>query len=419
MVAELRKLPFVVTKVEKRQRQKRPGAPFTTSTLQQEAAKKLGFSSRRTMRAAQDLYEGIDVGEDGAGRSHHLHADRLGAGLRHRDRRGARLHRTNYAKPYLPESPNAYTSKAAARAGCPRGDPPDRRAAAGRSRSQPYLEPDQFRLYQLDLAALRGVADEPGGLRHDRSWTSIWADYLLRATGSVLVFDGYHVLYTEGREAEEGKTMDDLPPIPPLARATGWRSGRSRPTQHFTEPPPRFSEASLVKELERLGIGRPVDLRAIIPTLTAREYVQLEQRRFFPPSWARRSRRSWWPSFPAIFNVEFTSEMETELDRIEEGSWAGSRCCRTSTARSPRRCDAVDLNAIVAEAHGLKSEELAKERCPKCGVGGRAPAPAASGPTSPASSTRTSCDYAEVAAEAARRRTGLRTRSATCAARRW
>jgi DNA topoisomerase-1 len=191
--------------------------------------------------------------------------------------------------------------------------------------------------------------------------------YLFRATGSVLVFDGYHVLYTEGREKEEGKTMDDLPPIPPLQQGDRVEVREITPSQHFTEPPPRFSEASLVKELERLGIGRPSTYSAIISTLSAREYVKVDQRRFFPTELGELVEKIMVAKFPEIFNVEFTSEMELELDRIEEGELVWQRVLKDFYTPFSKALEAVDLNALVADAHGLKPEDLAKERCPKCG----------------------------------------------------
>ena len=202
---------------------------------------------------------------------------------------------------------------------------------------QQYLEPDQFRLYQLIWQ--RFVASQMTPAVYDMTIVDFdLGEYLFRATGSVLVFDGYHVLYTEGREKEEGKTMDDLPPIPPLAQGDRVEVREITPSQHFTEPPPRFSEASLVKELERLGIGRPSTYSAIISTLSAREYVKVEQRRFFPTELGETVEKIMVGKFPEIFNVEFTSEMETELDRIEDGRAAvAAACSRTSTARSARR----------------------------------------------------------------------------------
>ncbi len=351
VVDAVRPLPFVVTKVEKRHRKKNPGAPFTTSTLQQEAAKKLGFSSRRTMRAAQDLYEGMDVGEDGpVGLITYMRTDSVrvsdGAIASVRDFIGR-----SYAKPYLPEAPNWYSSRKSARVQdaheAVRPTDVNRRP----EQVQRYLEPDQFRLYQLIWQ--RFVASQMTPAVYDMTIVDFdLGQYLFRATGSVLVFDGYHVLYTEGREKEEGKTMDDLPPIPPLAVGDRVEVRKITPAQHFTEPPPRFSEASLVKELERLGIGRPSTYSAIISTLSAREYVKVEQRRFFPTELGELVEKIMVGKFPGIFNVEFTSEMETETPMVS---------CPRSWPRS----------AAPSAAHRSSSR------------------PAGSGPTWPASSTRT------------------------------
>jgi DNA topoisomerase-1 len=366
VVSAVRSVPFIVSKVEKRNRKKNPAAPFTTSTLQQEAAKKLGFSSRRTMRAAQDLYEGVDVGEDGpVGLITYMRtdspevSDAAITSVRTFIRKG-------YSKKYLPESPNVYKPKKAARV---QGAHEAIRPTDVRRRPeqvQPYLEPDQYRLYQLIWQ--RFVASQMNPAIYDMTIVDFdLGEYLFRATGSVLVFDGYHVLYTEGREKEEGKTMDDLPPIPPLVVGDQVEVREITPSQHFTEPPPRFSEASLVKELEQLGIGRPSTYSAIISTLSVREYVRVDQRRFFPTGLGETVEKIMVGKFPEIFNVEFTSEMEDELDRIEDGELAWRRVLRDFYGPFTKALDAVDLNALVADAHGLKPEELAKERCPKCG----------------------------------------------------
>jgi DNA topoisomerase I len=366
VVDAVRTVPFFVTKVEKRNRRKNPAAPFTTSTIQQEAAKKLGFSSRRTMRAAQDLYEGMDVGEDGpVGLITYMRTD----SVRVSDAAIGAVREfigSSYAKPYLPASPNAYSSRKNARVQDAHEAirPTDVRRRP--EQVQKYLEPDQFRLYQLIWQ--RFVASQMTPAVYDMTIVEFdLGEYLFRATGSVLVFDGYHVLYMEGREKEEGKTMDDLPPIPPLAQGDRVEVREITPSQHFTEPPPRFSEASLVKELERLGIGRPSTYSAIISTLGAREYVKVEQRRFFPTELGETVEKIMVGKFPEIFNVEFTSEMETELDRIEDGELAWRVVLKDFYSPFSKALDAVDLNALVADAHGLKPEDLAKERCPKCG----------------------------------------------------
>ena len=366
VVDAVRQQPFVVSRVEKRNRRKNPSAPFTTSTIQQEAAKKLGFSSRRTMRAAQDLYEGMDVGEESAvGLITYMRTD----SVRVSDAAIASVREfigKSYAKPYLPESPNRYSSRKNARVQDAHEAirPTDVRRRP--EHVQKYLEPDQFRLYQLIWQ--RFVASQMTPAVYDMTVVEFdIGQYLFRATGSVLVFDGFHVLYTEGREKEEGKTMDDLPPIPPLVQGDAVEVREITPSQHFTEPPPRFSEASLVKELERLGIGRPSTYSAIISTLSAREYVKVEQRRFFPTELGELVEKIMVAKFPEIFNVEFTSGMESELDRIEEGELLWQGVLQDFYTPFSKALEAVDLNALVADAHGLNPEDLAKERCPKCG----------------------------------------------------
>ncbi|MGI9039929.1 MAG: type I DNA topoisomerase [Gemmatimonadales bacterium] len=366
VVDAVRQMPFVVSKVEKRNRRKNPAAPFTTSTLQQEAAKKLGFSSRRTMRAAQDLYEGIDVGEDGAvGLITYMRTDSPEVSQTALASVRAFIG-SNYAKPYLPPSPNLYKPKKSARV---QGAHEAVRPTDVRRRPeqvQAYLEPDQYRLYQLIWQ--RFVASQMTPAVYDMTIVEFdLGEYLFRATGSVMVFDGYHVLYTEGREKEEGKTMDDLPPIPPLAASDRVEVREITPSQHFTEPPPRYSEASLVKELEQLGIGRPSTYSAIISTLSAREYVKVEQRRFFPTELGEMVEKIMIGKFPEIFNVEFTSGMETELDRIEDGDLTWQRVLQDFYGPFNKALGAVDMNALVADAHGLSPQDLAKERCPKCG----------------------------------------------------
>ncbi len=366
VVADLERLPFVVTKVEKRNRKKRPGAPFTTSTLQQEAAKKLGFSARRTMRAAQDLYEGMEVGEDApVGLITYMRTDSVRVS-------DAALENVRsfigqqYPPAYLPETPNQYTSKAARVQDAHEAIRPTdvrRRPEA----MEQYLEPDQFRLYQLIWQ--RFVASQMNPAVYDMTVVDFdLGRYLLRATGSVMIFDGYHILYTEGREAEEGKSVEDLAPIPPLEAGDRVEVRQIVPSQHFTEPPPRFSEASLVKELERLGIGRPSTYASIISTLTAREYVKLEQRRFTPTELGEMVEQIMVSQFPTIFNVEYTSQMEDELDRVEDGKLRWQQALADFYGPFSRALGAVNLGAIVAEAHGLNPEELAKEVCPKCGA---------------------------------------------------
>ena len=367
VVNAVRPLPFVVTKVEKKNRRKRPGAPFTTSTLQQEAAKKLGFSTRRTMRAAQDLYEGIEVGEEGpVGLITYMRTD----SVRVSDTAIAAVRAfigANYAREYLPETPNQYSSKKGSRVQDAHEAIRPTDVKRRPEDVQRYLEPDQYRLYQLIWQ--RFVASQMNPAVYDMTIVDFdLGRYLFRVSGSVLLFDGYHVVYTEGREVEEGKGVEDLTPIPPLEVGDRVEVRAITPSQHFTEPPPRFSEASLVKELERLGIGRPSTYASIISTLVAREYVKLEQRRFTPTELGETVEQIMVSQFPTIFNVEFTSGMELELDKIEEGELSWQAVLEDFYQPFTKALAAVNLGAIVAEAHGLNPEELEKERCPKCGA---------------------------------------------------
>ena len=358
--------PFVVTGVEKKQRRKRPGAPFTTSTLQQEAAKKLGFSSRRTMRAAQALYEGADIGEDGpTGLITYMRTD----SVRVSDQAIASVRSyigKQYSKDYLPETPNAYSTRKNARVQDAHEAIRPTDVTRRPESVEKFLEADQFRLYQLIWQ--RFVASQMMPAVYDMTIVDFeLGDYLFRATGSVLVFDGYHAVYLEGREAEEGKSVDDLPPIPPLKKGDKVTVLEIIPSQHFTEPPPRFSEASLVKELEKLGIGRPSTYSAIVSTLTAREYAKLEQRRFHPTDLGETVEQMMVKEFPDIFNVEFTSRMEEELDQIEEEGRDWQEVLRDFYGPFMKSLEAVDLTSLVAQAHGLDPAKLAEEKCPKCG----------------------------------------------------
>ena len=360
--------PFVVTGVERKKRHKRPAAPFTTSTLQQEAAKKLGFTARRTMRAAQALYEGVEMGPEGpVGLITYMRTD----SVRVSDQaigQAREFIRATWGGPYLPEKPNAYSSKGARTQEAHEAVRPTDVRRRPES-VQSYLEPDQFRLYQLIWQ--RFVASQMMPAVYDLTIVDFEITpgahrYLFRATGSVVVFDGYHAVYLEGRETEEGKSVDDLPPIPPLEVNDQVEVLGIDPSQHFTQPPPRFSEAALVKALEQQGIGRPSTYASIVSTLVQREYVKLESRRFEPTELGETVCRMMVKNFPEIFNVEFTSEMEDELDRVEEGELGWQQVLTNFYGPFTRALESVDLDRLVMEAHGLA--DLSLEACPECGA---------------------------------------------------
>jgi DNA topoisomerase-1 len=323
VLAAIDDVPFIITEIKRRERVKNPPAPFTTSTLQQEAAKRLGFSAQRTMRIAQQLYEGVEVGAEGSvGLITYMRTDST------RVAQSAAEHAQSwvedqFGKKYLPGSLRLWGGKQ--QKGAQEAHEAIRPTDIERRPEQlrQYLDRDQQRLYELIW--MRFVAGQMASAVYDTTTVDFdlpGADgrsYLFRATGSVVKFDGFTRLYQEAREEGDHRTLDDLAPLPPLEEKLECTLHGLLPEQHFTQPPPRFTEASLVKELERLGIGRPSTYASIISTLVDRQYVELEQKKFAPTILGETVAKVLVKVFPDIFSVSFTSGMETELDKIEEG----------------------------------------------------------------------------------------------------
>ncbi len=360
---------FTVTEVKRREKRKNPAAPFTTSTLQQEAAKKLGFGSKRTMRLAQDLYEGIDVGgEEGqVGLITYMRTDssrvsETAAGSA-RDWLQA-----EYGEAYLAAGMQLYPSAKANAQDAHEGVRPTDPTRRPDDRLAKKLTADQFKLYELIWK--RFMASQMAPAVFDT--TTVDFDiptkghaYLFRATGSVIKFDGFLTLYREAREEGDGKALEDEQALPYLELDESVPVKAITPTQHFTAPPPRFSEASLVKELERLGIGRPSTYASIISVLAERRYVLLEQRRFFPTPLGETVERVMVKKFPAIFNVQFTAQMEGELDKIADGELGWVRALTDFWTPFQATLNDNDLDALIGEAYDLSS--LATDKCPDCG----------------------------------------------------
>jgi DNA topoisomerase I len=359
-------LPFIVDSVKRRERMKNPPPPFTTSTLQQEAAKRLGFNARQTMRVAQQLYEGVDLPGGAAGLITYMRTDstRISAGSAQAARA---LVGQRFGEGYLPASPRLWGGKQQKAAQDAHEAIRPTEPARSPDALKRYLDRDQHRLYELIW--LRFVAGQMKPAVYDT--TTIDFDlqgggrrYLFRATGSVLKFDGYTRLYQEAREEGDHRTLDDLAPLPSLEARTEVDLHGIDPAQHFTQPLPRFTEASLVKEMEKLGIGRPSTYAAIISTIRDRKYVDMDRKRFVPTPLGETVANVLIRLFPDLFEVGFTSEMEEELDRIEEGE--------------------LDWRAVLGEFYGPFKEqldqgaaksgeilrtmmELPDEKCPECG----------------------------------------------------
>jgi DNA topoisomerase-1 len=358
--------PFIVSAVTRRQRRKHAPPPFTTSTLQQEAAKQLGFSAQRTMRTAQQLYEGVEIGSEGAvGLITYMRTDstRVAPVALEAVRD---FIRKEFPAEYLPEKPNVFSGRQSARA-------QDAHEAIRPSdvwrrpeQLRKALTPDQLKLYRLVWQ--RFVGSQMAPVVYDTTTIDFpVGEYLFRATGSVVRFDGYHKVFHEGHEAEEGRTLDDLKPVPSLQAGEEAKVRQITPSQHFTEPPPRYSEASLVKELEKRGIGRPSTYAAIISTLRQRDYVTLNDRRFQPSSLGETVSRVLVSRFPDIFNIEFTSEMEDELDKVEEGDLSWTQVLHNFYGPFAKALEKVDPDAMIREAHDVS--EVEGQPCPDCAKG--------------------------------------------------
>ena len=355
---------FQVTEVRKRERRKNPAAPFTTSTMQQEGAKKLSFGSRKTMRVAQDLYEGIELGKEGSvGLITYMRTDSTRVAPSAVEAARAFL-KSAYGADSLAKEPQFYGKAGQANTQdaheAVRPTDPARRPEDVKR----YLSAEQFKLYELIWK--RFMASQMAAAIFDTTTVDFdLGRYLFRSTGSVVKFEGFLALYRETHEEGEGRALEDEQALPELEVKENVPVRAITPHQHFTEPPPRFSEASLVKELERLGIGRPSTYASIISVLADRRYVILEQRRFTPTPLGETVEKIMVLQFPDVFNVGFTSEMELELDKVEEGDLGWQRVLKDFWSPFNKSLEKADVLHLIGEAHDLSF--LKTERCPKCG----------------------------------------------------
>ena len=312
ILEELKDQEFIISKVKKGTRRKSPAPPFITSTLQQEASRKLGFQARRTMKAAQELYEGIEIKGMGAvGLITYMRTDSLRISEDAIKDAGDYI-RERWGEKYLPEKPRHFKSRANAQDGHEAIRP-----------SMPSLSPadvkdslsnDQYKLYKLIWE--RFIACQMANCIQSTMQADITAGrYLFKASGYTVTFDGYTVLYEESKD--EAKESEGA--LPPLEKDMKVRVKEILPNQHFTQPPPRFTESSLIKALEEYGIGRPSTYAATITTITSREYVVREGKTLKPTELGEVSTQLMKERFPKIVNLKFTAQMEKELDTVEEG----------------------------------------------------------------------------------------------------
>ncbi len=305
---------LLVSKVDKKQRKRYPAPPFTTSTMQQEAVRKLRFSTQRAMRVAQQLYEGIDLGSGPVGLITYMRTDSVSlaneaiAELRE-------LIGDRYGKDKLPEKPNFYKTKSKNAQEAHEAIRPTS-AVLAPEQVKSYLSEEQFRLYELIWK--RTVACQMIYATLDTVSANLNADSgsFFRASGSTIRDPGFLMVYEEGLD---DRASEKESPLPPLIEGEAVTLHDINAEQHFTEPPPRYSEASLVKALEEFGIGRPSTYASIISTLLSREYVELESRRFIPTDIGRIVNRFLTEHFTQYVDYDFTANLEDQLDAISRG----------------------------------------------------------------------------------------------------
>ncbi len=353
-VSELRDKPFKVSKVTERRKLKNPPPPFITSFLQQEAYKRLGFAAKKTMSLAQNLYEGIELGSRGRiGLITYMRTDsfRISDGALSETRDHIRQ---AFGKEYLPANPNRFKSRKGAQEAHEAIRPTS--VALTPELVSPYLSKDQLSLYTLIWKRFVACQMNPAIL--DQTQAEIAAGKaIFRASGSVVVFKGFTTLYDEDtRYAESGKDQDGQ--LPPLKEGQDLKLIRLDPAQHFTQPPPRFTEATLIKALEENGIGRPSTYAAILANISGKEYVTLHKKRFVPTELGFLVTDLLVKGFPGILDTAFTAQMEDNLDKIEQGEERWIKVLEEFYAPFKRELERAERE--------MKGEVPAGIPCPKC-----------------------------------------------------
>ncbi len=322
IVAAVEGADYIVKSVANREKKRNPVPPFITSTLQQEASRKLRFSVKRTMMLAQKLYEGVELGSDegAVGLISYMRTDSTRISNDALDEVRAMI-TERYGAEYRPAAPNVYKSKK---------DAQDAHEAIRPTSSlrtpesiEKFVQEDELKLYRLIW--MRFVASQMTPAVFDQTTIDVEAKgrdgamYLFRATGSVPKFDGFLKVYEEGKDAKDEDDEELKHKLPAVTEGEALKFRSIEPEQHFTEPPPRFTEATLVKELESDGVGRPSTYASILSTILEREYVRKEGGKFIPTELGMVVTDLLLESFKDLFDVSYTARMETELDNIEEG----------------------------------------------------------------------------------------------------
>ncbi|MDO8953767.1 MAG: type I DNA topoisomerase [Gammaproteobacteria bacterium] len=358
---EATKGSLTVSNIDRKQRKRNPSPPFTTSTLQQEGSRKLGFSTKKTMQIAQQLYEGVDVGEGSVGLITYMRTDSLNlsndAIAELREFIGKK-----YGAEALPEEPRFFKTKSKNAQEAHEAIRPSSVLRTPESLKE-HLNPDQFKLYSLiwkraTACQMQYALIDTTGVDFDCA-----AGATFRATGSVIVKPGFMQVYQEGFDDKKAEEEDDEKTLPALEVGDKVDLLDIRPEQHFTEPPPRYSEASLVKALEEHGIGRPSTYSSIISTLQAREYVILETKRFKPTDVGRVVNKFLTEYFERYVDYGFTASLEDQLDEVSRGELQWIPLLEQFWQPFKAKVDDIGVNVQRSDITQEKIDEV----CPDCG----------------------------------------------------
>ena len=410
VMADLQQAEFRIAKLEKKERKRNPAAPFTTSTLQQEANRKLGFSARKTMSTAQKLYEGIDIGEGSHGLITYMRTDSVALSQQATSEAREVICQL-YGQDYALATPRIFKNKSKNAQEAHEAVRPTSIAHTP-DKIKSHLTADQFRLYQLIWK--RTVASQMTPAVFDATSVDISAGerYSFRASGQIIRFPGFMTLYIEGTDNGDDEEKEGL--LPPLAEGEDLHRQQLTQEQHFTQPPPRFTEASLVKALEEYGIGRPSTYANIMNTMVTRKYVRLEKRIFYPEDVGRVVTKLLTEHFSRYVDYDFTAAMEEDLDAISRGEkdWTPSvkqfwdpfiallgqkdqevSKADLTTEKTDQSCPECSKKLVIKlgrsgrflacsgfpdcrhteplESNGLPAEEpvMSDEKCDKCGAG--------------------------------------------------
>ena len=350
---------YVVKNVKKSQKRRNPAAPFITSTLQQEASRKLGFSARRTMTIAQQLYEGIELAAEGhVGLITYMRTDSTRVSKEAQDEARSYI-QEQYGAEYMPDKPRQIKRK-----GSQDAHEAVRPTSVYRNpdKVKASLSSDQFRLYRLIWQ--RFLASQMSTAIFDVVSVDIAAkDMIFRATGSTVKFQGFMKVYTEGKDDSAVVADEEQPPLPELSVDQALDLRGITPDQHFTEPPPRFTEATLVRALEEKGIGRPSTYAAIISTIQDRKYVELLEKKFRPTELGFIVTDQLVKHFPDILSVEFTAGVEDKLDTVEEGKLDWVELLSDFYGPFEKDLEAAQENMERVKIEPKESDVV----CPNCG----------------------------------------------------